>query len=82
MESWCKQTILEEEQEATEEVGVSVENGGERRRAEETHTANADKRRKLDWSGAEVKKVTKLANLVCRKYFVSQKIFGYITYNP
>ena len=28
--------------------------------------------------GAEVEKVTELANLVRRKYFVSQKIFGSI----
>ena len=29
----------------------------------------------------EVEKVTELANLVRRKYFVSEKIFGNITYN-
>ena len=30
----------------------------------------------------EVENVIELANLVHRKYFVSQKIFGDVTYNP
>ena len=34
------------------------------------------------WPQTEVEKVTELANLVRRKYFVSQKIFRNITYNP
>ena len=48
MESWSKPTILEEEQEAYEEVGVSMENGGLKRRAEESGRGRAGKRSKLE----------------------------------